>query len=308
MVYENTHLWAAQQIKNRIENRLIAEMIGGYADFYYLGAVFPDILYYSRDPRVSRAAYFLHGDTGVPTNHFIFGVLDQIKDRPDDKTLVFAWGFLTHCALDIVFHPVVFYFSGYTPRDDPTSQLNSEYRHLHYETIIDRHFNDRAFLEDMINPAVVKDLILPPMGNISRRDIQNCLKKQIFYFRLIHNRLYYLIFKKLAQMGLADKRLVAGFYANLAVETKTLPQKLVYRDIISGSDRETTLEDLMEDSIDMAVKMIGAAYEYYAGNISRQSCQHTIAGHNLDTGRCDKTKEDIRFSIRSQPGKAGIED
>jgi len=298
MVYENTHLWAAQQIKNRIENRLIAAMIGSHADFYYLGAVFPDILYYSRDPRVSRAAYFLHGDTGVPTNAFIFDVLDQIRDTPDEKTLVFTWGFLTHCALDIVFHPVVFYLSGYGPQDDPTSQVNSEYLHLHYETIIDRHFNKGNFLENMINPALIMELALPAIPNISRRDIQNCLKKQIFYFRLIHSRLYYIIFKMLARLGLADKRLVAGFYANLTEESKTLPQKLIYRDVISGHDREATLEGLMEESISLAIKMIEAAAKYYAGKISKVACRHTITGNNLDTGRVDKTKKDIRFTIR----------
>ena len=151
----------------------------------------------------------------------------------------------------------------------------------------------------MINPAIVKGLAIPSIRNISSRDIENCLKKQIFYFRLIHSRLYYIVFKMLANMGLADKRLVAGFYANLAVETKKLPQKLTYRDIISGSDMEATLEDLMEEGITMAVKMVAAAYDYYAGNISKQSCQNTIAGHNLLTGRVNKTKKDIRFSLRS---------
>jgi hypothetical protein len=299
MVYENTHLWAAEQIRSRIENRLIAETIGSDLDFYYLGAVFPDILYYSKDPRISRAAYFLHGDTGVPTNAFIFDVLDQVKDRPDEKTLVFIWGFLTHCAMDIVFHPVVFYFSGYAPQDDQTSQLHSEYLHLHYETIIDRHFNKGIFLENMIKPGIVKDLAIPSIRNISRRDIESCLKKQIFYFRLIHSRLYYLIFKMFAKMGLVDKRLVAGFYANLDVETKKLPEKLSYQDIISGSHRETTLEDLLEDGINMAVMMIEAAYEYYVGKISKESCKSTIAGNNLETGRVGKTKKDIRFSLRT---------
>ena len=106
-------------------------------------------------------------------------------------------------------------------------------------------------MEDMINPAIVKDFAIPSIWNISRRDIQICLKKQIFYFRLIHSSLYYIIFKTLARMGLADKRLVAGFYANLAVETRTLPQKIACRDIISGRDRETSLEALMEESIDL---------------------------------------------------------
>jgi hypothetical protein len=299
MVHENTHLWAAEQIRSRIENRLIAETIGSNLDFYYLGAVFPDLLFYGRDPRLSRAAYFLHGEPGVPSNAFIFDVLDQVKDKPDEKTLVFIWGFLTHCAMDIVFHPVVIYFSGYAPQDDPTSQLHSEYLHLHYETIIDRHFNKGFFLENMIKPAIVKDLAIPSIRNISRRDIESCLKKQIFYFRLTHSRLYYILFKILANMGLADKRLVAGFYANLAAETKKLPRKLTYRDIISGSDMEATLEDLMEEGINMAIKMVETAYDYSAGKISKESCKITIAGHNLVTGRVGKTKKDIRFSLRT---------
>jgi hypothetical protein len=299
MVYENTHLWAAEQIRSRIKNRLIAEMIGSYSDDYYLGAVFPDILYYSRDHRISRAAYFLHGDTGAPTNAFIFDVLDKVKDNPDEKTLVFIWGFLTHCAMDIVFHPVVFYFAGYDPEDDRARQLDTDYLHLHYETIIDRHFNKGIFLENVIKPAMVKGLAIPPILNISRRDIVTCLRKQIFYFRLIHSRLYYLVFKALAKMGLVDRRFVAYFYPNLADEPRKLPPKLVYRDIISGEDMETTLEDLMEGGINMAINMVAAAHEYTAGEISKESCQTTIAGQNLDTGRRDKTKKDIRFTLKS---------
>ncbi len=299
MVYENTHLWAAEQIRSRIKNSTIEETIGNNLDYYHLGAIFPDVLFYSRDPKISEAAYFLHGKAGAPTNVFIFDVLDQIRDKLDKKNLTFIWGFLTHCAMDIVFHPVVFYFSGYDPNDDQSGQLRNGYLHLHYETIIDRHFNKRIFLENIVKPAIVKNLIIPSIRNISRQDIMDCLKKQIFYFRLIHSRLYYLIFKMFAKMGLVDKRLVAGFYANLNVETKKLPEKLNYRDIISGSDKEATLEGLMDGGVDLAVKMIEAAYNYSVGKISKESCKSTIAGNNLDTGRGNKTKEDIRFSLKS---------
>jgi len=201
--------------------------------------------------------------------------------------------------MDMVFHPVVFYFAGYDPEDDHDRQLDTDYLHLHYETIIDRHFNEGDFLENLIKPAVVRDLMIPALRNVSRRDMESCLKKQIFYFRLIHSRLYYRIFKLLAKMGLADKRLVAGFYPNLAVETRELPPKLIYRDITTGSDMETTLDELMQDGINIAIKMIAAAHDYAAGKISKETCTTTIAGHNLDTGRVGKTRKDIRFSIRS---------
>ena len=95
MVYENTHLWAAEQIKSRVENRVIEETIVGNLDYYHLGAIFPDVLFYSRDPGVRAAAYFLHGETGVPTNKFVFQVLDAIRNRHDEKSLAFIWGFLS---------------------------------------------------------------------------------------------------------------------------------------------------------------------------------------------------------------------
>ena len=80
MVSENTHLWAAEQIASRINSRIIGEIIGSHLDDYYLGAIFPDVLFYSRRPAVRKAAYALHGETGVPTNEFIFRVLDPIRD------------------------------------------------------------------------------------------------------------------------------------------------------------------------------------------------------------------------------------
>jgi hypothetical protein len=298
MVYENTHLWAAEQIRSRINNPMIAETVSGNRDYYHLGAIFPDVLFYSKDTEISAAAYFLHGATGVPTNEFIFRVLDSIRGIHDQKSLAFIWGFLTHCAMDIAFHPLVIYYSGFDPSDGPDRQLRCDYRHLHIETIIDRHFNREVFLENIINPAIVDDLIIPPIQNVSRQDIKSSLKRQIFYFRLIHSRLYYIIFKICAHMGLADKRLIAGFYANLKVETQKLPEKLNYRDIITGDVRDRTLEDLMGDGINMASEMIKTAYDYCAGKIPKDICKITINGKNLATGRVGKTKSDIRFSLR----------
>jgi len=299
MVYENTHLWAAEQIKSRLKNSIIEQTIDNNLDYYHLGAIFPDVLFYSKNSEISDAAYSLHGETGVPTNEFIFKVLDPIRVTRDEKNLAFIWGYLTHYAMDIAFHPPVIYFSGYDPEDDRSGQLYSDYLHLHYETIIDRHFNKGIFLENIIKPAIVKNMTIPPIRNVSRQDIKNCLKKQIFYFRLIHSRLYYFLFKMFANVGLVDKRLVAGFYANLNVETKKLPETINYRDIVSGSDRQATLEDLMKDGINMAIKMVKAAYDYSAGKISKESCKITIAGHHLDTGRVNKTRADIRFSLKS---------
>jgi len=41
----------------------------------------------------------------------------------------------------------------------------------------------------------------------------------------------------------------------------------------------------MDEGINMGIKMSEFAYDYYCGKISRQACEETIAGNNLDTGQ-----------------------
>jgi hypothetical protein len=298
MVYENTHLWAAEEIRRRVGRTEIADILATHVEAYHLGAVFPDILYFHKDPKVRESANFLHGEPGSPTNIFVFEILDRIRGKRGDGNLAFICGFLTHCALDIVFHPMVFYFSGYHPRNGPAQQVQSAYLHWHYETLIDRHFNGGAYLERLVDPAVVDDLKIPALHRISKPNVKAALKRQIYYFHRIHSPFHYRLFKVSAKFRLLDKLLVAGFYANLDADKRRLPQKLVYRDIISGEQRTATLDGLMAQAIQMAVKMIAAAGDYQAGNIDKAACRTVIAGHNLDTGQVNRTKADIRFFIK----------
>jgi len=74
------------------------------------------------------------------------------------------------------------------------------------------------------------------------------------------------------------------------VDPTRLPENIQYKDIISGENRETTMDGLMDQGIQTGVKMVESAYDYYCGNISRQVCEKTIAGNNLDTGQIGKTR------------------
>ncbi len=119
MSYENTHLWAADAVKEQITNDALRELVNSSIDYYYFGAVFPDTLSYSHDKKIRDISNFLHGETGIPPNGVVFDVLDMAKRVGDKNNLAFICGFLTHCAMDIVFHPVVVYFSGYKPKHSP---------------------------------------------------------------------------------------------------------------------------------------------------------------------------------------------
>jgi hypothetical protein len=143
MSFENTHLWAADAVKDQITNDALRELVNSSIDYYYFGAVFPDTLSYSHDKKIRDVSNFLHGETGIPPNGVVFDVLDMAKRVGGKKNL----------------------------------------------------------------------------------------------------------------------------------------------------------DGLMNEGINMGLKMIESAYDYYCGKISRQVCEKTIAGNNLDTGQIGKTKADVRFSI-----------
>ena len=68
MSYENTHLWAADAVKEQITNDALRELVNSSIDYYYFGAVFPDTLSYSHDRKIRDISNFLHGETGIPPN------------------------------------------------------------------------------------------------------------------------------------------------------------------------------------------------------------------------------------------------
>jgi hypothetical protein len=215
----------------------------------------------------------------------------------DSKNLSFICGFLTHCAMDIVFHPIIVYFSGYKPSNSPRKASKSAYLHWHYETYIDKQFNNYFFLDKIIKPTVVRDLVVSSILNISEKIILDSLSKQIAYFRRTRSQLFYKLYTMLNKTGLVERKYLGGFYANLEIDPQRLPENLKYKDIISGENKETTIDGLMDEGINMALKMVESAYDYNYGKISRQACEETITRKNLDTGQIGKTNEDIRFSL-----------
>jgi hypothetical protein len=297
MAYENTHLWAADAVRERLQSSVLKKLITDSIDCYYFGAVFPDTLSYSNDKKIREISNFLHGKTGIYSNDVVFEVLDMTKRIGDKKNLAFICGFLTHCAMDIVFHPIIVYFSGYKPSNRPWKASKSAYLHWHYETYIDKRFNNNFYLDKIINPGVVRDLAVSSILNISEKIILDSLTKQISYFRRNRSQLFYKLYRMLNKTGLVERKYLAGFYANLEVDPMRLPDNLHYRDIISGENKETTMDGLMDEGINMGLKMVESAYDYNCGKINRQVCEETITRKTLDTGHIDKTNADVRFSL-----------
>ena len=298
MASENTHIYLADRTRREIKDHVLKRVISDHMDYYFLGSIFPDILFYSKDKQISDIAYNLHGEDGIPTNRIVFDLLDRIKARNDGNNFAFVLGFLTHYAVDITFHPVVFYFSGYKTNGSKRENDRSAYLHWHYETSIDIQINNHYYLDKIINPETIKNLAIPKILGIHESIIGDALKRQIKYFSLTRNRFNFVMFKILSKLGVFPASAVAGFHENLKKDDIRLPDPIQYKDVITGEPKKTTLNDMIEEAVQLGCRMIETAYAYFTGRSNRDECEKVIAGHSLETGQVGKRTADIRFSAR----------
>ncbi len=295
MPFEDTHILLANKVKLNLHTDDLIAAIEKYPNHYYLGSVFPDILFYSKDAGIMQRAYKLHGNDGSLTNQLVFQLLDEIKITSNWLNFAFIAGYLTHCAADMTFHPMVYYLSGFNPGGNRREIQQSSYLHWYYETLIDSRLNNRFRFNEIIHPALIDKLIVPQILALKSEIFIKALERQILYLGMIRNRFYYYIFRILKLVGAVPPESVAGFFANLKTESRDLPEIIAYRDVISGEKQETSLERLSVKTVDLSCRLIDAAYQYFIGSISRGEAEVSIAGENLSTGRVGLTKADIRF-------------
>jgi hypothetical protein len=296
MPFENTHLFLADKVLQSLQNEGLAGVLKGKLDYYYLGSIFPDTLFYAKDEKLSQVAYRLHGDDGRPTNRFALDVLDRIRESQSLQDFAFIAGFLTHCAADITFHPIVFYISGYMPNASEQAKQKSSFLHWQYETLIDERLNDRFRFEELVRTHLVRDLVAPDVLGVDADTIVRHLEKQRGYFLKIRSRFYYHVFRVLSRLGLVPPESVAGFYESLKTADIVLPERIPFCDVLSGEEMETSLEELADACVDLGGRLVGAAHDYFAGMISREQCEATLQGESLHTGVLGKTLRDVRHS------------
>ena len=298
MPFENTHLYLADQVRQGLQEEALSEILEQHLAFYYLGSIFPDSMFYAKDDELSRVAFRLHGDDGRPTSRFAFDVLDRIQASGSQRDLAFISGFLTHCAADITFHPMVFYISGYMPDADKEAKQKSSYLHWKYETLMDALLNDRFRFEALVQPQLVRKLIVSEVLGIDADTIIKHIEKQWGYFNKTRSRFYYRVFRILSRLGMVPPESVAGFYESLKDGDVDFPERIGYQDVISGEVIETSLEELTGQSVELGNRLVAAAYAYFKGDSTREECESIMKGESLHTGKLGKTLKDVRYAAK----------
>jgi hypothetical protein len=224
-------------------------------------------------------------------------VLDEARDAMD---IAFILGYITHCALDMTFHPVIYYLSGNYYDVDPGKKAHAVYLHRHLETCLDRDLKNTMRLHKIISVTCLKGLVFEEIVSrdfrVRIKDIRRTLKKQITFNMLFTSRPAYHLAKAAVQYGLIDDPARLGlFYADVA-DGECFPPLITMADLVTGQEGVTTLASLFTQAREKAVTMMGAAFSYWKGDIGREELINAIPGQSLDTGMMGVSTSSIRYT------------
>lgn len=306
MPKENTHLLFAYRVLDEFRETDILQEVSSHLSHYLLGSIIPDTFYYSGRKPIERISESFHGKTGNPTNTVILSVLDAAR-RPDD--IAFILGYLTHCALDIAFHPVIYYLSGNYYDEVPQKRTHAVYLHRHLETCLDRDLKNAFRIHRTIRTAFLRGLVFEDV--VSRDfhadigEIRRSLRKQLVSNLFFTSRAAYRIARVFTRFCLLKDSSYLGLFYRDVPSGECLPPLITVADLLTGQERTVTVKGLFADARGDAVAMMKAAFGYSRGEISREELLLAIPGKSLDTGRLGVSAADIRHTREEDPSGRG---
>jgi hypothetical protein len=294
MVKENTHIFGASKILEMLDDNL-KEIIKENIDYYYIGCIAPDICFFS--DKTSFVSDKLHGKDGELTNEIIFRLLKS-KDKKD---LAFTFGYLTHCAFDIKFHPVIYYYTGNYYDKNEKNRERAIYLHRHFETYIDNKLKHRFLIYKIIKKNLIKDLlffkIIVGDYKITMEEIEKALDYELFLNKLFKSSIRYYISLLITKLGIGDKKNLGLFYRNLKRDKTIFEQDLRYKDIIDGKNIRKDFDKLFEEALEYGREMINTSYKFYSNKISKNQAVKIIDGKSLDTGKLKVGVSKIKYTL-----------
>lgn len=297
---ENTHLYFANKLIENTQRQDWKDLISAYWPEFYLGSVMPDTFYYSRRQIIRDVSEVLHGRHGDKTNGVVFDLLDAARESGKQADLVFALGYLTHCALDITFHPVVYYLSGNYFHPDRAKRLEAVYLHRHLETFLDHKINHEFYFHDLVRLDIIKRLAFPEVFlkrfGMPKNETGILIRRKNLLSFLSDSKLFYRALELIRGFGVPEIKALEGLlYVNIDFDKRIMPDVIDYRDIFTGELKRVLITELFDRADALASSMIDAGLKYHHGLIDRVEAERFIRGESLNTGEVGKGVEDIRY-------------
>lgn len=251
----------------------------------YIGALAHDVPYYYRaghDP-FERVADYLHGKDGEDTFEPVRLLAKAILARPQEEQIClwpFLFGMLTHMAADIVFHPMIFYFTGNYHALDPEERARAQARHRLFEVYLESWMRPQVrfgwgsslkallvqnrarnnlsitdLLDSVLTPEKLWPAEFPSAEPVSRW--ASGYRQLAFYQRLFISQSIGAGFRLASKLsGTRLKGIDALFTFGRARREEFLDSKLTFQNPVSGENVESTVEQMISESIELSVDFI----------------------------------------------------
>jgi len=251
----------------------------------YLGSLAHDVPYYYRaghDP-FEQVADYLHGKEGEDTFDPIRQLAAAILVRPPDEQISlwpFLFGMLTHMAADIVFHPMIFYFTGNYHAEDAEERHRAQARHRLFEVYLESWIRPRVqfsfgttlqqlltqnrdrnnrFAANVLDSILLPEIIWPEKfhGVEAERRWLSGFKQLAFYQRLFVSPAIGAGFRGFTK--LSGKRFLgidALFNFGRKEPSQALHGPLKFRNPVSGENCSASLDEMLQESIELSIEYI----------------------------------------------------
>ncbi len=306
MPKEIAHISIARSVVEKLPDQsLFSRAISGCPNLFLYGAVAPDTFYYyllGPDLRSTQKLTKPFHTSDSSCLDPVFNLL-RINGHDKDKTLAFTGGLLSHMATDTVFHPMIYYFCGH---DD--LHVGATARHRAFETALDFYFItdsvrqkktdlNRIMIQLEISPTELVDLferLFSLEKNRQRLSIKLAVKEYLLANQILKNRFIYKIIKSLHQYGLGiPGSIEALFYPSARpFRLSFFRNTLYYRDTKTGKPLTTTIDRLVENTVQQTVHLLGKLESAIKSNQKRAEIRSDPAWSFF---RPDLSKQAFRF-------------
>lgn len=303
MPREITHWKVAEETAKKLKNTIYEKALLENRNCLMIGAVFHDCMYYS----LKKTQYsiwadpdILHGVNGEDTYHIIRCILNYCLSQKEGRLSVMAFlvGIISHIHADIIFHPLVNYFSGNYYSSDKKIRTLSIQNYRRLETLIDMFFCQN--IEEVKRYSLKRYLrqselpireLLCWMKHYSDNEVSGLVVKDYeFAFRvftlvefLSKRTLFTEFFVRFEQTMPNSIREIAAlfYYRRLEDYLPRISGKLKYRNPLTGVIFLDDLQELFWRSVETTVEMC-TELAPFVGDTRFIDFKHK--GPSMDTG------------------------
>ncbi|MDD5168831.1 MAG: zinc dependent phospholipase C family protein [Syntrophales bacterium] len=276
MPKEITHWIVAMKTAERLGETAAGGSVISCPNALRLGAVFPDILYYSIGAKASyrSLAHKFHGSSGGDSYELLRQIAAAIPGSPYRSAfMAFLAGVVCHIRTDSVFHPLIYYLTGNYEDSDLRRRTHAVQGHRSLESLIDlyfcgghRHLKDYSFRNYLTHieiplPHIWGRLSFKNGGDIEDRSLIAAMEAALRNFRIMQGlsrsrNLSRLLDAAAPYLSHTAQEIIALFYSPaLDASLTRISGALAFRNPLTGDSEETTLSDLFTRAVESSLTL-----------------------------------------------------